>query len=374
MTKILVIEDEAPLLESIVEMLSMEGFDVVGAENGQVGVGLAQELLPELIICDILMPELDGHEVLSLLRSNASTALIPLIFLTAKGTPDDFRAGMNLGADDYLTKPFRQVDLLQTIATRLSKQAVVSQLKEKIEQLEQTKLIQEQFLETASDELREPITNIKLAIQMLREAPTKERLQRYVELLHTECAREINLLNDLLDLQKLATHSRPLRPEPLKLQTWLPTITESFQQRARARQQTIQVTVPPYLPKIMLDSADLQRIVGELLNNACKYTAPRGRIVLEVYRAPLLGASGKVSPPITTIAVSNEAEIPAEALPMLFDQFYRVQGGDQWKQGGSGLGLFLIKKLVERSDGVIQVTSEGGWTHFHVHLPAQAAS
>lgn len=374
MTKILVIEDEAPLLESILDLLDLEGFEAIGAENGQVGVRLAKESLPELIICDILMPELDGHEALSLLRGNPSTALIPFIFLTAKGTVDDFRAGMNLGADDYLTKPFKQADLLQAITTRLDKQAAISRLKESIEQLEQTKLLQDQFLVTASGELREPITNIKLAIQMIREAPNKEKQQRYIELLQSECTREINLINDLLDLQNLATNSRPLRLEALKLQNWISPIAKSFEQQARVRQLAIQVTIPPYLPKLMLDSLDLQRIVGELLNNACKYTVPQGKIVLEIYRAPLPPTSEQASLPLTTIAVSNEAEIPAEALPKLFNQFYRVSGGDQWRQGGSGLGLTLIKKLVERLNGTVQVISEDGWTHFYVHLPAEVAA
>lgn len=372
MTKILVIEDEVSLLESILELLKLENFDATGAENGRMGVQLAKEVQPDLIICDILMPDLDGHGVLTSLRSDPATALIPFIFLTAKTAADEFRAGMNLGADDYLTKPLKGSELLQAIAARLEKQTAVIQLKENLEQLAQIKLIQEQFLETASDELREPLTNIKLAIQMMREAPNREKQQRYIELLQTECLREINLLNDLLDLQKLAANSRPLRLEPVKLQNWLPPIAKSYESQARSRQQSIQVTVPPYIPKLMLDSLDLQRIVGELLNNACRYTAPQGKIVLEVYRTPLSVSS--TTTPLTTIAVSNEAEIPQDSLPKLFDQFYRVPNSDRWRQGGSGLGLALIKKLIERLEGTIQVNSENGWTHFYVHLPAQTSA
>lgn len=372
MVKILVIEDEAALLESILELLNAEGFEAVGAENGQIGLQLVQEMLPDLIICDILMPELDGHAVLTQLRENSKTALVPFIFLTAKGTSIDMRQGMNLGADDYLTKPFKQADLLQAIATRLSKQSAVLQLQDKIEQLEQNNFLKEQFLDSASDELRGPITNIKMAIQMLREAPTKERQQRYFDLLQAECTREINLLNDLLDLHKLATNSRPLRLEPVSLQKWIPTIAEPFQRQASLRQQTLQVNVSSYLPQLVLDSADLQRIVGELLNNACKFTTPKGRIVLEVYRNPMPITAGIASVPVTTIVVSNEAELPSEVLPYLFDQFYRVPGGDRWKQGGSGLGLTLIKQLVQRIDGTIHALSERGWVHFHVYLPAQA--
>lgn len=373
MVKVLVIEDEAPLLEGILELLNAEGFETIGAANGQVGLQRAWETLPDLIICDILMPETDGYEVLAQLRNDAKTALIPFIFLTAKGTTDDVRQGMNLGADDYLTKPFKQADLLQTISIRLDRQLAILQLQEKIEQLEQTNRLKEQFLETASDELRGPITNIKMAIQMLHDTPTKELQQRYFNLLQSECTREINLLNDLLDLHKLATHTRPSRLEPITLQKWIPTIVEPFQRQARARQQTLHSNVAAYLPQQMLDSTDLQRIVEELLNNACKYTPLKGKIVLEVYRSPLPTTSGIHSSPLTTIVVSNEVEIDKSVLPKLFDQFYRVPGSDRWKQEGSGLGLTLIKKLVERMNGEIHVMSEGGWTHFHVYLPAQTS-
>lgn len=372
MVKILIIEDEAPLRENILELLDAENFEAIGAEDGQIGIQLAQELLPDLIICDIILPERDGLEVLTTLRENPLTSLIPFIFLTAKGTTEDFRQGMNLGADDYLAKPYKQADLLKAIASRLTKHASVLQLQQKIETLEQSNLLNTEFLDTASQELRGPLTNIMLSVEMLQNTPTRERQQRYLELLKAECLREINLINDLVDLQQLETGSRPLRLEPLNLQNWIGVIVEPFHQRSRQRQQIIQVNVPPYIPCLVLDCADLKRILSELLNNACKFTPPKGKISLDVYRAPQSITNGNAPSLITTIVVSNEADIPAEALPKLFDKFYRVPDGDRWQQGGSGLGLALTKQLVERLEGTIQVISEGGWTQFLVHLPAQA--
>lgn len=128
MTKILVIEDEASLRENIIDLLDLEGYDVIGAEDGQIGVKLAQEQIPDLILCDIAMPNLDGHGVLRLLRQQAVTANIPLIFLTAKATKADIRLGMTLGADDYLTKPFTQRELIEAITARLTKQAAMTNL------------------------------------------------------------------------------------------------------------------------------------------------------------------------------------------------------------------------------------------------------
>lgn len=121
MKKILVIEDEELVRNNIVEILDTVDFRVIGASNGGIGVQLAEEHLPDLILCDVMMPELDGYGVLAALRSNPVTATIPFIFLTAKGDKTDIRQGMNLGADDYLTKPFRRKELLGAIEARLIK-------------------------------------------------------------------------------------------------------------------------------------------------------------------------------------------------------------------------------------------------------------
>ena len=127
MIKILLIEDEEPLRENILALLEADGFDVFGSENGRLGVQLALEILPDLILCDVMMPELDGYGVLTQLRENPILAAVPFIFLTAKATKADLRQGMELGADDYLTKPFTRAELLSAIATRLKKQASIQQ-------------------------------------------------------------------------------------------------------------------------------------------------------------------------------------------------------------------------------------------------------
>jgi len=121
MLRILTIEDEENIRDPIVETLSMEGFEVIQAENGKVGLKLAQEHLPDLILCDVLMPELDGYDVLRQLNQNRQTQGIPFIFLTAKDTIDDFRYGMNLGANDYLMKPFTTQELVMAVKSRLQR-------------------------------------------------------------------------------------------------------------------------------------------------------------------------------------------------------------------------------------------------------------
>jgi diguanylate cyclase (GGDEF)-like protein len=136
MTTILIIEDETAIRELISELLLLEDFEVVEAANGKEGITIAESVLPDLIICDVMMPEIDGHGVLLALQNNPQTATIPFVFLTAKGTRQDVRYAMNLGADDYLIKPFSNDELLEVVQTRLRKKEIVNQ--KYLDKLEET--------------------------------------------------------------------------------------------------------------------------------------------------------------------------------------------------------------------------------------------
>lgn len=222
MNKILVIEDEASVGVNILEILQLDGFDVILAHDGETGIQLAKQHLPDLIICDILMPGLDGYGVLAELRKVAETALIPFIFLTAKTTREDFRQGMNLGADDYLTKPFQHTELLQAVTARLEKQAIIlqqyntqdRQAKDLQKKLQETQLLSETqdiLLKQFIEKLRNPLSNIHMAIHMLKTMPPGTKRDHYLNILQEEFAQEIELLNQLSDLQELLT------PENVKL-------------------------------------------------------------------------------------------------------------------------------------------------------------
>jgi DNA-binding NarL/FixJ family response regulator len=121
MSKILVIEDQAQMRKNLVTILQMENFQVVSAENGRRGIELATSERPDLVLCDVMMPDLDGFGVVQALRADTALATVPVVFLTAKGDRADLRAGMNVGADDYLTKPVAREDLLTAIRVRLAR-------------------------------------------------------------------------------------------------------------------------------------------------------------------------------------------------------------------------------------------------------------
>lgn len=125
MANILLIEDNDEMRDNIGEILELAGYEVSTARNGKVGVDLAQKNIPDLVVCDVMMPELDGYGVLHILSKNPKTSGVPFIFLTAKAEKEDFRKGMNLGADDYITKPFNDVELLDAIEVRLKRSDMI---------------------------------------------------------------------------------------------------------------------------------------------------------------------------------------------------------------------------------------------------------
>jgi DNA-binding response OmpR family regulator len=131
MKKILLIEDDVVLRENTSELLELFNYQVVSAPNGKMGVEVAKEVLPDIIVCDIMMPELDGYGVLQALTQNASTPHIPFIFLSAKTERKDVRRGMDLGADDYITKPFSEDELISAIESRLAKASILKDIREK---------------------------------------------------------------------------------------------------------------------------------------------------------------------------------------------------------------------------------------------------
>src|SRR5215207_10282851 len=126
MKSILVIEDNKDIRENTAEILDLAGYKTFTAENGKKGVDIAIREKPDVIVCDIMMPELDGYGVLHLVRKNVETQNIPFIFLTAKSERGDFRKGMEMGADDYVTKPFEDIELLNAIEVRLKKAEVLN--------------------------------------------------------------------------------------------------------------------------------------------------------------------------------------------------------------------------------------------------------
>lgn len=238
-----------------------------------------------------------------------------------------------------------------------------------VEELEKLNRLKDDFLSTVSHELRTPMSNIKLATQMLEIHlqrmelfDSAHPLTKYFHILNAECQREINLINDLLDLSRLESKHEPLNLMPVALQTWIPFHVQPFIERACSQNQELHVQVANTLPPLVTDPHCLERILSELLNNACKYTPAHEQITV----------SAVAQPDRIQLWVSNSGvEISQPELDRVFDKFYRIPNHDPWRHGGTGLGLALVKKLVETLNGRIEATSRNRLTSFMVELPTK---
>ncbi|MBW4561179.1 MAG: PAS domain-containing sensor histidine kinase [Mojavia pulchra JT2-VF2] len=260
-------------------------------------------------------------------------------------------------------------------AFRESEQRFHKAVQAQLEEMESLNRLKDEFLSTVSHELRTPLTNMKMAIQMLGIALDREqnflsemakpqaqrsKAARYFEILDNECDREINLISNFLDLQRLDTGAKPLVLETLEVQQWLWRVVELFKARNRnSCQQNLHLNVAPNLPPLMCDPFSLERILIELLTNACKFSPPNAEITVCAQRK---------SRTIQFQVINSGVEIPTSELPHIFDKFYRIPSNDPWKQGGTGLGLALVQKLTKHLGGTIEVESGSNRTSFAIQL------
>ncbi|MEB3209942.1 MAG: GAF domain-containing protein [Leptolyngbyaceae bacterium] len=264
---------------------------------------------------------------------------------------------------DWEISLLQQIGIQLAIALRQSRLYQAAQ--EQVRELEKLHQLKDDFLSTISHELRSPLANIKMAIQMLdlglhQQQITDERLIHYLHILNRECEQEMALVNDLLDLQRLEAGVQPLDLRRLDLSDWLPSVAEPFIDRAQEQSQQFTLDIPPTLPSITTDVNSLKRVIIELLHNACKYTPPGESIILKTWATDTQ----------LHIQVSNSGvELPSDELPHVFDKFYRITSVDRWKHGGTGLGLALVKRLIEHLDGSIKAKSANKITCFTVRLP-----
>ncbi len=257
--------------------------------------------------------------------------------------------------------------LLQQVATQMAialRQAYAYQAAQaQVQALERLTQLKDDFLSTVSHELRTPMSSIKMATQMLEVSlqplgvldDATSAISRYFHILREEGKRELSLINDLLDLTRLDAGTEPLQLTTIALQYYLPHLAESFIERTQQQQQHLVLQIPDDLPDCTTDLPYLERIVTELLHNACKYT-PAGETIT---------VSAQATTETWELCVSNTGvEIPATEYERIFDKFYRIPNNDPWKHGGTGLGLALVKKLTACLGGQIHVESGNGQTTF----------
>lgn len=265
-----------------------------------------------------------------------------------------------------------EVSFVQQVATQCAiaiRQARLFEAAQiQVQQLEKINRLKDEFVATVSHELRTPLTNINMAVKMLQISqerstpPWDEKQLHYLTLLQQECQREIQLVNDLLDLQRLERQDQPLTLTSLSVVDWLPQVLILFEERLHQADLRVVTELPSDLPLIQTDVALLDRVIHELLTNACKHT-PRGQeIWIQLRQTP---DRQQMELDLTNTGV----EIPASQYTAIFDKFTRLSTEDPWSKAGTGLGLALVKQAVERLGGSITVHSAQQQTRFRVQLP-----
>jgi two-component system, sensor histidine kinase and response regulator len=344
--KILVIEDEQSVLHNALEILRLEGFDVQGAENGQLGLQCAYEYLPDLIICDIMMPEMNGYEVLYQLRNSSSTRLTPFIFLTARTERRDMRQGMNLGADDYLTKPFTVAELLESIDARLKKTDVIVD----ITQAELGKL-RENIALSMPHELRTPLTSIlgfSEIIVLDGSAMPPDQVVKMAEHIYQAGTRLFRLVENYLTYAQIEI----IGLDAKRKEDTLKGVTHEAERiikdkafrtiSAVQREADLQLDVAP--AKLKIHEQNLAKIVEELVDNAGKFSSP----------GTLIKVTGMTSGQEYVLTISDHGR------GMNSDQVKRIGAYRQfdrefYEQQGSGLGLVIAKRLAELHGGSLTI-------------------
>ncbi|MCB1193371.1 MAG: response regulator [Leptospiraceae bacterium] len=347
MKKILLIEDEDGIRENIAEILVLSDFEVVQATNGQDGIKLALFEKPDVIICDIKMPEMDGYEVLHYIRQNESICNIPFIFLTARVEKDDFRKGMNLGADDYLTKPCTSKELLDAIYARIERTGRIRQeIKEQMNHLVQ------ELNNVSSHEFRTPLTSILGFAQIIKsyiqELDKNEILKIAWNIEQSGMRLQKTIENIILYQSILKNESAypkitpPYLYTPINddsIYTWLKEVIDKYDRET-------DIIIKMENTKISVQIEDLKKTIKELIDNALKFSQ----------KGKQIRVTGIQDNNVYKIEIFNEGFGFKEGNIHKIGPFIQFDRST-YQQQGSGLGLFISKKLIERNMGKFQIES-----------------
>ncbi len=366
MKKILVIEDDLAVREGLLDLLDAEKYQAFGAGDGKTGVELAKAHLPDLIICDVMMPQLDGFGVLTALQEEPSTATIPFIFLTAKTDKNDLRQGMSLGADDYLTKPFTRAELLGAISARLGKKAVIEeQQAQKLDQLRTSITL------SLPIELRSPLNNILGFSQLLIEESDSLKgpeIKEMSEIIYNAGERLHRLIENFLlyaELEVVAANPERIKAlRSSRVSSVVSVIEKTALDRAQKAGREADLQLELQDSSLQISKARLEKIVEELLDNAFKYSEADTpvRIVASPVDTELPRSSGNGNSYAEPSALRYALSITDHGRGMSAAQITQIGAYQQferklYEQQGSGLGLTIIKRLVQLLYGELTIES-----------------
>jgi signal transduction histidine kinase len=364
MPKILVIDDDELVRDMIVVALRQHGLEALEAADGIEGVQLAKRSHPDLVLCDLQMPKLDGYGTLAALRQDQTTAAIPFIFLTGYADQKKMRQGMNLGADDFLSKPIAVPELLAAIQTRLEKHRLTREQAER-----RLHTLRSNITFSLPHEIRTPLSGIIGFAEVLRDDNANlkpDEISEMASLILKSAKRLGNLTENFLSYAQLEVlASDPERVALLRTErtTMLDMhIEELSKKKGEEVKRSNDIILHLSGGEAAISTAHMRRVVEELIDNALKFS--HAGTVVELISERV---EDTFRLRVTDAGVGMSAEEVSEL--QAYRQFHRKER----EQQGTGLGLAIVKRLVELYGGSLSIQSEvGKGTTVVVELPAPA--
>lgn len=359
---VLLVDDDPAILEGVVDLLEFYGYEVLTAGDGQSALDLMGQRTPDLVISDIMMPEMDGFQFYEEVRKNPYWVAIPFIFLTARGQPVDVRRGQSMGADAYLIKPFEPEDLIIAIQARLKRvREIQAATQAHVEGMKQ------QLMNVFSHELRTPLTYIYGYVSLLQEGHTRlnpQMVDRMLDGVRKGADRLVNLVEDLILLVRIDSGVLKGELDERKAATDMGRVVgdaaESLALRAVERQINLDVQLQNGLQVSGIDLY-LVDVFKRLIDNAIKFTPKQGGAI--TIRSGQDGDHAWVTVQDQGVGISRDDQ------KRIFERFVQINRAEQ-EQQGIGLGLSLARELTALHGGRIEVSSEPGQgSTFTVWLP-----
>ena len=345
---ILIIDDEEVLRDGCRQVLERCGYDVLTAGQGNEGIKLARERMPDMAFIDLKMPNMSGMEIIEILSRDIPD--IVLVMITGFATIVSAVEAMQKGAYDYLPKPFNP-DQLRALTKRALEHRNLKietrRLREEKDQMERN------FITFVSHEMRSPLVVIRQYIEALN-AIAGDRFEQDVKEIIERCTKRVHNLEEMvehwLDISRIENGTLTQQKVSLSLDSIISRSVEEMAPLCRKKGIALETNSPQSLPPITGDTESLVRVFTNIIGNATKYTPEGGKITVTVKNDDYY---------ITASIADNGTGIPPEKLPLIFEPFYRCAEKNE-KSSGSGLGLTFCKKIMESHNGVIDVSSREG--------------
>ncbi|MBD1848966.1 ATP-binding protein [Leptolyngbya sp. ST-U4] len=362
---VLLVDDNTDMRQYLSRILS-EYVQIQAVADGASALAAAQAQVPDLILSDVMMPGLDGFQLLQALRSDPRTREVPIILLSARAGEEAIVEGLKAGADDYLIKPFSAQELISRVNAHLQ----MAQLRgEALQEARRIIRSRDEMISTVSHELNTPLVSILGWTRLLRNNPPNPvMLTKALDTIERNATLQAKLVQDLLDISRITAGKLSLNPQPIALESVIEAAIATVAQTAA--EKGIRLTWQENRTEpvaVMGDSDRLQQVICNLLTNAIKFTLVAGSVSVELAVLDNYDSANRAYAEIRVM--DTGMGIAAESLPQVFDRFHQARASDAAK--GLGLGLTIACHIVELHKGTIHAESagEGQGSTFIVRLP-----